>query len=331
MRMSSDRGAGGARLPGIADLRGRKILVVDDDRANLRFVKEGLGEDYAFIEASDGEQALALVRDHLPDLVICDVEMPRMGGFEVVRILKNNRRFSFIPIILMTAREESERKLEGLELGADDYLIKPVNLLELGARVRSMLRLKVLQDELLSTNSRLQEINEKLHELSMTDALTGIFNRLYFTKRFAYEFQRASRYHVKLTCIMMDIDYFKKVNDTYGHQMGDAVLKGVAKTLQAGLRKVDLLARYGGEEIVVVLPETDFERGMQVAERLRESVAETEYTDDRETIRVTCSMGVSALPHEGVKDCDDLLRLADEALYEAKEGGRNRVVAAKAS
>lgn len=312
----------------MADLRGRKILVVDDDQSNLEFVKQGLGEDYQFEDASDGEQALAMVRDYMPDLLICDVEMPRMDGFDVVRIMKNNRRFSYIPVILMTAREDSDRKLEGLDLGADDYLIKPINLLELGARVRSMLRIKALQDELLSTNDRLQEINEKLHEISMTDPLTGIFNRLYFTKRFAYEFQRAARYQIKLSCLMLDIDHFKQVNDTHGHQMGDEVLKRVAKILKESLRKVDLLARYGGEEIVIVLPETDHERGMQVAERLRESVAGAEHHYGGKVVRVTCSMGVSALPESDAKDCDDLLRLADEALYRAKEAGRDRVESA---
>ncbi len=323
-----DKGSERGRfLPSAVSLQGRKILIVDDDRANLEFVKEGLGDEYSFHDATDGEQALAVVRDFMPDLVICDVEMPRMSGFDVVRILKNNRRFSFIPIILMTARAETERKLEGLELGADDYLIKPVNLLELGARVRSMLRIKVLQDELLTTNNRLQEINEKLHELSVTDTLTGLFNRLYFTKRFAYEFQRAMRYNIKLSCVMLDIDHFKDVNDTYGHQMGDEVLKGVADALKAGLRRVDLLARYGGEEIVIVLPETDLERAVHVAERLRESVSEMEHREGDKAVRVTCSMGVSALPNEKVQDCDGLLKLADEALYEAKEGGRNKVCA----
>ena len=317
------------RLGSLENLRGRKILLVDDDRKNLEFVKEGLGEDYLFHEAFDGEQALALVRDHMPDLVICDVEMPRMNGFDVVRIMKNNRRFSFIPIILMTAREETERKLEGLDLGADDYLIKPINLLELGARVRSMLRLKSLQDELLSTNNRLQDINEKLHELSMTDTLTGIFNRLYFTKRFSYEYQRAIRYDIKLTCIMLDIDHFKKVNDTYGHQMGDEVLRGVSSVLRDGLRKVDLLARYGGEEIVIVLPETDIEHGLHVAERLRAAVESAEHELGGKTVKVTCSMGVSAMPHHQSRDADDLLRMADKAMYEAKDSGRNRVIAAR--
>ncbi len=243
-------------LPALQDFTGRKILVVDDDPAAIRFIQEGLGSSYDFLSANDGEAALAAVRDHLPDIILCDVEMPKMNGLEVCRILKNNRRFSFIPFILMTAREEPSFKVEGLDLGADDYLIKPLNLFELGARVRSMLRIKSLQDELLSANARLQDINEKLHELSMTDTLTGLYNRLFFTKRFAYEFQRSDRYRSPLTCVMIDIDHFKRVNDTHGHQVGDTVLKGVSKVLNSAIRKVDILARYGGEEIVVVLTET---------------------------------------------------------------------------
>lgn len=321
----------GPGLPGDPDLQGRKILIVDDDEANLRFVKDGLPGDYEYFTAKNGEDALSIVRDAMPDLVICDVEMPKMNGFELCRIMKNNRRFSYIPFILMTAREESTFKIEGLELGADDYLIKPINPLELGARVRSMLRLKSLQDQLLATNQRLSEINEKLQELSMTDTLTGIYNRLYFNKRFSYEYQRASRYNIELTCIMIDLDHFKSVNDTHGHQVGDVVLTGVANTLAAALRKVDILARYGGEEIVAVLPETPLDRGVQVAERLRESVENCEFegTKGKLKLKVTISVGVSSYPNDKVKSDEDLLRLADQALYRAKAGGRNRVEVAE--
>ena len=320
-----ERPPGSARLPGPQDLRGRRILIVDDDAANRRFVRAGLGDHYEFLEAADGEEALSQVRDYLPDLVISDVEMPEMTGFELCRILKSGDRFSFIPVILMTARPESQSKVEGLDLGADDYLIKPLNLLEVGARVRSMLRLKALRDELLATNQRLHEINHKLHELSMYDTLTGIFNRLYFTKRFDYEYQRAARYAIPLTCVMIDIDHFKRVNDTHGHQAGDQVLRGVAGILEGALRKVDLIARYGGEEMVVILPQTPLERGHEVAERLRAAVAAAEFSDGRTSLRCTISLGVAAYPHEGVESEDDLLRLADEALYRAKAAGRNRV------
>ncbi len=320
-------------LPGEQDFRGRKILIVDDDTRNIAFVREGLSDGgYAFLEARNGEEALSRVRDHLPDLVISDVEMPGMGGIELCRILKANRRFSFIPVILMTARADAQMKIAGLTQGADDYLFKPVDLLELGARVRSMLRIKVLQDEILSANERLQQINEKLQELSMTDPLTGIYNRLYFNKRFRYEFERARRYHVPLTCIMIDIDHFKAVNDAHGHQAGDAVLEAVSHTLLTALRKVDILARYGGEEIVALLPETPLDKGAYVAERLRRAVAEHPVHLDAEkdaaadrSLSVTISLGVAALPEVAAASEDDLLREADEALYRAKAKGRNRV------
>ncbi len=323
-------GAGPNRLlllPREQDYRGRKILIVDDDAANIAAIREGLaGMAYDFIEAHDGETALACVRDHLPDLVISDVEMPKMGGIELCRILKANPRFSFIPLILMTARTDSALKIAGLEQGADDYLFKPVDVLELGARVRSMLRIKVLQDEILSANERLLQINEKLQELSMTDPLTGIYNRLYFNKRFRYEYERASRYNVPLTCIMIDIDHFKSVNDRYGHQVGDEVLKAVSQTLLSGLRKVDILARYGGEEIVALLPETPCEKGAHVAERLRRSVEDLAVPrDGGEALRVTISLGVAAHPEPRAESDEVLLRWADDALYRAKRGGRNRV------
>ena len=158
-----------------------RILVVDDDATVLKEVSEILeDEGFEIIQGTDGKQALALVRDETPDLVVMDVEMPGMGGHEACRIIKANEKFGFIPIILVTARDDIHTKVEGLELGADDYLIKPLNRPELVARVKSMLRLKALQDDLIEANQKLKNFNERLQELSMTDALMGICNRLFF-------------------------------------------------------------------------------------------------------------------------------------------------------
>jgi diguanylate cyclase (GGDEF)-like protein len=303
-----------------------KILVVDDDSVIRREMAEALeSEGYQVIQGTDGKDALSRLREDRPDLIIMDVEMPGMGGREVCRIIKGNKSFGFIPVILVTAREDIQTKVEGLELGADDYLIKPINPLELGARVKSMLRMKLLQDELVEANDRLRHVNDRLQELSMTDPLTGIYNRLYFHKRFRYEFQRAARYQTPLTLLMLDLDHFKKINDTYGHPFGDHVLKQASRVLVDSLRQVDLVARYGGEEIIIVCPETDAAGAKIVAERLRTNVEKMDCVVDDIKSKVTVSIGVAIFPGDGITSEEELLQLADEALYRAKQAGRNCV------
>ncbi len=329
------------RLPGAQELVGKRILIVDDDRANIPLIREGLAAGgYQFLEAYDGPGALARIRDERPDLILMDVEMPGLGGVEVCRIVKANQRgaqsgddrgFGFIPVILLTARGGTS-KVEGLELGADDYLTKPFDMLELSARVKSMLRLKALADELTSKYRELDRVhralekkNLELEHLSRTDPLTGLFNRRYFEERFAAEFVRSERYRVPLTCVMLDIDYFKKLNDTHGHQAGDAALREVSAAIRQTLREVDLIARYGGEEIVAILPETAPLQGRQVAERLREEIAALKIARGEKILGVTVSIGVATYPVPGIENHEGLLRTADDALYKAKAAGRNRV------
>jgi diguanylate cyclase (GGDEF)-like protein len=322
-----------------SELAGRRVLVVDDDRTNIRLVKDGLsrlaGKDRPlFAEAHDGQEALAKIRDWKPDIVVMDVEMPKYSGVDVCRIVKGQPQvFGFVPVILMTARGGGG-KIEGLELGADDYLVKPFDILELGARVSSMLRLKTLQDELSRVNGALREeqgklkkVNEQLQALSRTDGLTGLMNRRYFNERFAEEFARSHRYRNALTLMMVDIDHFKQLNDGFGHPFGDVVLKETAGVVRETLRTgVDIVARYGGEEIACVMPETAGTEGRIVAERLRQRVADQEYvSEDGRAVSVTVSVGVASFPVDGIDDADAFLRAADEALYRAKQAGRNCV------
>lgn len=326
--------------PAANELAGRKILIVDDDRSNLGAVKAALeASGYAFLEAHDGAQALSAIRAQRPDLIVMDIEMPGLGGVEVCRIVKANQGesgFGFIPVILMTARQ-GPGKVEGLELGADDYLVKPFDMLELSARVKSMLRLKVLQDTLIEKNRELDRANkeldrrrEELLALSRTDALTGLFNRRFFEERLQSEFARSNRYRAPLSCLMIDVDHFKKLNDAYGHPFGDKVLVEVAKVAKAALRDVDVLARYGGEEFIALLPETAPRDAFRVADRLREGIEQLnpvfQRGDEKTTVSVTASLGVATFPEAHISDAEMLLRCADDALYAAKKVGRNRVV-----
>jgi two-component system cell cycle response regulator len=315
------------------ELAGRRILVVDDDRANVVLVRGGLEPfGYSFAEAHDGAEALSAIRKERPDLIVMDVEMPGLSGVEVCRIVKANQGesgFGFIPVILMTARQASS-KIEGLELGADDYLVKPFDILELGARVKSMLRLKVLQDQLIEKNRELDRANKELDRLSRTDGLTSLFNRRYFEERFAVEFARSNRYRAPLSCLMIDIDHFKRLNDNFGHAFGDKVLQAVAGIAQHTLRDVDMLARYGGEEFVALLPETGPVEALRVSERVRQGIERLRLPYDApgaEPRRVHCtaSIGVATFPVPGIESAEALLRAADDALYAAKESGRNKV------
>lgn len=318
------------------ELSGRTLLIVDDDRSSLTLVRRSLEPwGYNFLEAHDGAEALSAIRQHRPDLIIMDVEMPGLGGVEVCRIVKANAGesgFGFIPVILMTARQGSG-KVEGLELGADDYLIKPFDLLELSARVKSMLRLKILQDQLVEKNRELDKANKELDRhraellaLSRTDGLTNLANRRHFEERLASEFARSHRYRVPLSCFMLDIDHFKRVNDSYGHPFGDQVIRGVAEVAQKALRDTDLLARYGGEELVALLPETGPREAHRVAERVRNDIAALVWElQPFGLIRCTASIGVATFPAPSVETAEALLKTADAALYAAKQNGRNQV------
>ncbi|MCY1081158.1 diguanylate cyclase [Archangium lansingense] len=328
-------------------LADRTILLVDDDPANIQHVREGLASHgYRFREANDGTEALRSLREVRPDLIIMDVEMPRLGGVEVCRIIKANGGeggFGFIPVILVTARQAAG-KVEGLELGADDYLVKPFDMPELSARVKSMLRLKALQDAVVEKNRELDHKNreldrankelaqkrEELLALTRIDALTGLYNRRYFEERLTEEFVRSTRYRSPLSLVMMDIDHFKKLNDTYGHPFGDEVLRKVAQTIKGKLREVDFVARYGGEEMIALLPETGPKEALGACERVREAIASIQLEHraqdgTRQQVRCTASLGVASVPSKTLPVVEELLRVADTCLYEAKAAGRNCV------
>jgi diguanylate cyclase (GGDEF)-like protein len=305
---------------------GALILVVDDSPAIRRQIRGVLKELQElegvedFLEAADGLQAFKLLVDRKPDLVVCDLIMPTFDGQKFLAMRATRPDLANIPVIMLTAEGEASRKVEVFELGASDYVTKPFDNEELLARVRVHYRLKVLQDEL-------RDANKRLEALADTDGLTGLFNRRYFDGLLLRELQRTARYKTPVGVVLLDIDHFKQVNDTYGHAMGDEVLRNVAKVVMAGVRVTDSVARYGGEEIAIVFTQTPIQGVAEVTERLRVRLEQFEHVYDGNTVHRTASFGVGVFDGRGVPHTPrELVERADRALYHAKRSGRNRVV-----
>jgi diguanylate cyclase (GGDEF)-like protein len=306
-----------------------RILVVDDIPDNVDILQTRLlSRGYEVTTASNGQEALEAVYVSAPHLILCDVMMPLMDGYEVSRRIKNDESLPFIPIILVTAKDTTQDKVEGLEAGADDYISKPYNFQELEARVKAMLRIKRLQDELDQKNRELEVANKRLKTLAITDGLTGLFNHRHVHELLHEEFERSKRTGEPVGLAMLDLDKFKAVNDTYGHPTGDVILYETARILRETAREIDMVGRYGGEEFIAILPNTSEEHAAQFAERVRTAVAEHVFRDEATEVRMTVSSGVASFPGPGLDAPEALLKRADEALYQAKEGGRNRVVRA---
>jgi two-component system cell cycle response regulator len=304
-----------------------RVLIVDDHEDNIELLRARLEAwGFATESAGDGQEALNRIEQSPPDLILLDVMMPNIDGIEVARRVKGNHSLPFIPIIMQTALDATEDKVEGLEAGADDYITKPIDFAELKARLNSMLRIKRLQDALEERERQLLEANERLRHMSQTDALTGLDNRRHLEERIDEMFEHARRLTEPFACVMCDLDRFKSVNDTHGHQAGDAVLKQFARILRHEAREIDRVGRYGGEEFMLLLPGTVLDAAVTFAERVRKEVEGHTFTFDGTQVCRTASFGVSAWPHPRVGNCDELVRAADDALYVAKETGRNRVV-----
>ncbi len=304
-----------------------RILVVDDVPDNVDILDARLSSrGYEVVTATNGQEALDRVHGEAPHLILCDVMMPVIDGFEVSRRIKSDTSLPFIPIILVTAKDTAEDIVEGLEAGADDYISKPYNFKELEARVRAMLRIKRLQDELDQKNRELEVANKRLRKLSITDGLTGLFNHRHVHELLRDEWERSLRSGEPVGVAMLDLDRFKSINDTYGHPTGDVVLYETARIISETAREIDMVGRYGGEEFIAILPNTDEEAAAHFAERVREQVEAHLYRDEDNEIRMTVSCGVASAPREGIESPEALLKMADEALYSAKTSGRNRVI-----
>jgi len=295
------------------------ILVIDDSRLISHVAKTILTKQgHHVILAQDGLAGLQAAKSECPDLILLDLIMPVMDGYQVCQNLKEEDSTKEIPVIMLTSKAEPADKVRGLELGALDYVTKPFDEGELVTRVNIQLRLKQLYEAL-------QEKNRQLQELANRDGLTGLYNHRYFHEHLSKDFLRARRYHEFLSCVLLDIDYFKKFNDTYGHQTGDIVLRALGQVIKDSIRDSDFAARYGGEEFAIVLYHTDGPAAFHVAERLRQMVEHCDVRDNDNVLHVTISLGVATFPHEEIRDYKQIVECADKALYKAKENGRNRV------
>ncbi len=291
-----------------------RILIVDDTPENLQILGMVLKkEGYQIMVAGDGLQAMEAVAASKPDLILLDVMMPRMDGFTLCTRLKAEPETADIPVIFLTAKTAVEDVIKGFELGAVDYVTKPFNLREVLARTATHLKVQSLLQELA-------EKNRVLQEMVITDGLTQIYNRRHVMDRLEVEISLALRHQHPLSIIMFDVDHFKNVNDTYGHQVGDQVLTQIAQCVKANIRKTDLVGRYGGEEFLVLLPHTDNLNSREVAEHLRHEVDSLGW--EAAGLTTTISGGVASLEGQSLKE---LLQEADLLLYQAKTKGRNRI------
>jgi two-component system, cell cycle response regulator len=299
------------------------ILIAEDNPVSRKLMEITLRQaGYEVVSAVNGLEALKIFKERFFPIILTDWGMPEMDGLELCRAIRENPAEGYVFIFLITARDSKKDIIVGLEAGADDYLTKPFDRSELIARLKTALRV-------LDLEKSLKDAYERIRILSITDKLTGCFNRTYMDEYLAKEITRATRYQRPVSLIMADIDHFKRVNDTYGHQAGDLVLTNFVASIKQGLRKdVDWIARYGGEEFLMVLPETDLENAVLSAERLRKIVSESVTEHGKHRIRITASFGVVGykpsaknvnIPYETI------INQADNALYQAKNEGRNRV------
>ena len=300
------------------------ILIAEDDPVSRMLLEKTLVKaGYEVATVTNGREALESFSEKFFPIVLTDWMMPEMDGLQLCRAIRKNISTGYVFIFILTARDSINNMVAGLEAGADDYLTKPINRPELMARLKTATRV-------LELEKSLKDANEEITILAITDTLTGCYNRTFMDEHLPKEIKRAIRYKHPISLIMLDIDHFKQVNDTYGHQAGDEVLKELVRSINRSIRyDVDWVARYGGEEFLVVFPETDFERAELLAERLRRDISQNTIRFKEKEIRITASFGVTGFTSSDTLkkvSYEAMISLADKSLYQAKEEGRNRVV-----
>lgn len=310
------------------------ILIVDDRAENLLALSAILTDvDAVVIEAASGAEALEKLLENEVALVLLDVQMPDMDGYEVASIMRSTKTTELIPIIFLTAISTEEFYVEkGYETGAVDFIQKPLNTNILLSKVAIFLKLWKQSQQLKKLNANyqqsIQEITkqrDELNELAIKDFLTGLYQRRVFDDFINKEISRAVRHKGALSIAMMDLDFFKKVNDNYGHLVGDEVLVQFARILQSSLRESDIACRFGGEEFVVMMPMTSLADALIICERIRTTIEQYVFHTEKGDLQVTISIGLSEFHLDAPKTAEELLKIADDCLYQAKKNGRNQI------
>ena len=288
------------------------VLVIEDhpdQRDLLAIVLQR--EGYRVVTAANGLEALDKLETENVQIALSDIMMPKMDGFELIKQVRSKPSLKSIYLILITARIQEGDRVRGLDLGADDYITKPFSFSELLARIR--------------VGSRVVQYQQHLEYQTQVDSLTGLFNRRAFETKMNEEFERSKRYHNPLSVLILDIDNFKIINDTYGHHGGDAALVKISETLRERTRQSDFPSRFGGEEFVLVLPETDQDNAVQVAHKVHESIRSSSFGTTARPFTLTVSIGVSSTSARFYSDWKELIADADRALYIAKNTGKDRI------
>jgi two-component system, cell cycle response regulator len=299
-----------------------KILIVEDSKTQAMLLENILlKEKYQVEVAENGIKALEYVNDSnkYPDVIVTDLNMPEMDGIQLCRLLKNTHPNIFI--IVLTANEDNESLKESFDSGAVDFINKPINEIELFVRIKNVLRIKSAETELKLALKQLSENNKKLEQLSITDSLTGLFNRKYLVEKLIDQIAYTQRYGHPLSIVMIDLDHFKNVNDTYGHSAGDEALVKAAGIFKNGIRTSDTAGRYGGEEFLIITPSTSYVNCYALVEKILKQVKNLTFTFDN-NYKLTFSAGITQLNNESI---DELLLKVDQLMYKAKENGRDRI------
>lgn len=288
------------------------VLLVDDSEFVHRLLKTRLKSESIRIESAyNGEEGLQRAKEILPSLILLDLDMPVMDGFEALRLLMEDSTTHNIPVIVLSGHDTTQDKVTAFDLGAVDFVSKPFELTELRARLRSSIRISTLL--------------KMLEQKAQIDGLTGLYNRSYFDQRWVEEYERCLRHSKGLTMVMIDIDHFKSVNDSFGHPAGDAVISGVANLLMSHIRKSDIACRYGGEEFAIILPETSPEQALGLCDRIR-SECEAMHWSRHPDRKITLSMGITGCVDGPTMQPGPWIEHSDANLYKAKETGRNKIV-----